>query len=202
MNVLITAGPTREHIDPVRYISNESSGLMGFALAEAAHAVGANVTLIAGPVDLETPKGVTRIDVVSCDDMRKHVIRHAKKADVIIMAAAVADASPQRRSKKKLKKPLKQIKLIPTPDILAELGKTKRDDQTIIGFALETGSLLANARKKLKSKHCDWIVANTHRSLGSSDSKATLIPARGKAISIPLLAKHDLAMLILSHVLA
>jgi phosphopantothenoylcysteine synthetase/decarboxylase len=201
MQILIAAGPTREYIDPVRYISNDSSGKMGFALAQAAHELDADVTLVTGPVDLKTPKGVERIDVVSCNDMKRTIMRHTKKADVIIMAAAVADFKPTRRSKNKLKKPIKQIKLTQNPDILNELGKIVREDQTLIGFALETGNVIANAKKKLKSKGCDWIVANRHTSIGADQSKATLIPRKGRTISLPKLPKHDLAMVILSHVL-
>jgi len=202
MNILITAGPTREYLDPVRYLSNESSGKMGFAFAEAAHALGADVTLIAGPVDLATPKGATRIDVTSSDEMYRAVMNHARRADIIVMAAAVADAKPARRSKTKLKKPLKPLKLVPTRDILAELGKKKRDEQLLVGFALETTKLIANAQKKLKKKNCDWIVANSAQALGADASKATLIPKHGKQIALPKLHKHDLAVVMLSHVFA
>lgn len=202
MNVLITAGPTREYLDPVRYISNESSGKMGFAFAQAVRTFGADVTLVAGPVALETPRGVTRIDVVSAEEMRRAVMRLARNADVIIMAAAVADARPRRHFTHKLKKPLKPIQLSPTPDILAELGSIKRDDQVLVGFALETSHMIARATKKLRTKGCDWIVANTERAVGAAASQATLISQAGAIIRLPLLPKHDLAMMILSHILA
>lgn len=201
MHVLITAGPTREYIDPVRYISNHSSGKMGFALAEAAHSLGAEVTLIAGSVNLTTPEGVTRIDVVTCNEMMRAVMRLAKKANVIIMAAAVSDFRPARYSKKKLKKPVKTIRLTQNPDILEDLGKVARDDQILVGFALETGNVISNAKKKLRSKGCDWIVANRHTSIGADQSKATLIPRYGRSIALPKLPKYDLAMVILSHIL-
>ncbi len=174
---------------------------MGFALAEAAVALGNEVTLVAGPVNVDTPKGVKRIDVVSCEEMRRQVMRRARRADVVIMAAAIADARPQRYSKKKLKKPLASIRLTPTPDILAELGAIKKDDQVLVGFALETEALIANATRKMRAKNCDWMVANKASALGAHESKATLIPRRGRPIALPLLPKHDLAVLLLSHIL-
>ena len=202
MNILITAGPTREYLDPVRFISNDSSGKMGFALAEAARVLGAEVTLVTGPTSLPTPKGVTRIDVVTCKEMHTAVKRFSRKADIIIMAAAVADMKPARYSKKKIKKPIASIRLAPNPDILEDLGKIKGDDQILVGFALETQDMIANAKKKLRKKNCDWIVANKHTSIGADESKATLIPHKGKNIALPSLPKHDLAMVILSHILA
>lgn len=203
--VLITAGPTREYIDPVRYISNDSSGRMGFALAEAATHLDCRTTLITGPVDLDTPDGVKRIDVLSADDMHKAVMREAKRHDVIIMAAAVADFTPRTKAKNKIKKSVRnakgaEIKLKRTKDILADLCK-KRNHKTIIGFALETKGLEKNARKKLNAKGCDWIVANSAKTINSKSSKALLIPKDGKKISLPRLPKEDLAIVILSHVL-
>lgn len=174
---------------------------MGFALAQAARQLGFKVTLIAGPVELPDPRGVKRIDVVSGEEMRRAVLREMKNAHIIIMAAAVADFRPARYSKKKIKKPVRGIKLKSNPDILEELGKKKTDEQTLVGFALETENMIANAKKKLKAKGCDWMVANMSSAIGSDESKATLIPRKGKRIALPRLPKHDLAMLILSHVL-
>ncbi len=204
--VLITAGPTREYLDPVRYLSNDSSGRMGFALAAAAAELGCTTTLIAGPVALETPKGVERIDVVSAREMFETVKRRAPQQDLIIMAAAVADYRPARFSKQKLKRTIgpsdhRTIGLKPNPDILAWLGKHRRTDQTLVGFALETKDLEKNARKKLKHKRCDWIVANRENSIGSAESTALLIPKEGQKVRLPKLLKHDLAMLLLSHLL-
>lgn len=204
--VLVTAGPTREYIDPVRYISNDSSGRMGFALARAARARGFGVTLIAGPVALETPEGVARIDVTSAGEMRTAVMKCRSRADIIIMAAAVADFAPAKISRHKVKKAsIKKsmsIKLIRTPDILAELGRKKRRGQIVVGFALETDSIEKNARKKLTEKNCDWIVANSHRSIGGKMSRAILIHRSKGTIRLPMQGKRDLARRILSHIAA
>ncbi|MFA4874162.1 MAG: phosphopantothenoylcysteine decarboxylase [bacterium] len=216
IKVLVTAGPTREYLDPVRYISNDSSGQMGFAIAKAAGELGCDVTLVAGPVSLDTPARVRRIDVVTAREMRREVMRRAAKADIIIMAAAVADWRPRRVSKQKIKRskghphpiPLPSrergltIALVENPDILAELGKTKKPGQTLVGFALETGNLERNARVKLKHKRCDWIVANSAAAIGARQSRAMLLAADGRRIALPRLAKEDLAVVILSHILS
>ncbi|MFH1829415.1 MAG: phosphopantothenoylcysteine decarboxylase [Pseudomonadota bacterium] len=201
--VLITAGPTREHLDPVRYLSNESSGQMGFALAKAAQEFGCDVTLIAGPVQISTPPKVKRIDVISGRQMHKKVMEHAKKSDLIIMAAAVSDWRPKKQSKGKIKKGSKapSFSLVNNPDILAELCKKKKADQTIVGFALETSNLEKNAKTKLKKKGCNWIVANNARAIGAKQGRALLFNSQGKKISLPLLPKEDLAVIILSHVM-
>ena len=201
--MLITAGPTREYIDPVRYISNVSSGKMGFALAKAAHELGGDVTLIAGHVDRETPKGVKGIAVTTARHMHKAALREAKKADIIIMAAAVADWRPKGARRAKMKRSAKSIKLemVPNPDILADLCMKKKDGQTIVGFALETGDLERNARRKLKKKGCDWIVANKVSAIGADVSGGILIRRDGKKIRLPRLPKEDLAVVILSHVM-
>jgi phosphopantothenoylcysteine decarboxylase/phosphopantothenate--cysteine ligase len=200
---LITAGPTREYIDPVRYISNDSSGRMGFSLAKAAHELGGDVTLIAGPVGLETPEGVRGLAVTNAIEMHRATLRESKNADIIIMAAAVTDWRPKgsRRSKiKKGKKPPK-LELVENPDILSDICKKRRDGQTIVGFALETADLERNARRKLKKKGCDWIVANKASAIGACVSKAILIGKDGKKVSLPKLPKEDLAVVILSHVM-
>ena len=206
VRVLVTAGPTREYIDPVRYISNDSSGQMGFALAKAAVELGGEVTLISGPVALAAPKGVKGIAVTTAREMHAAALKEAKKADIIIMAAAVADWRPARFSKSKLKRtkvPKYQstIVLKPNPDILADLCKRRRPGQTIVGFALETADLEKNARKKLKTKGCDWIVANKANAIGARVSRALLIDKDGKKVSLPRLPKDDLAVVILSHVM-
>lgn len=204
--ILITAGPTREYLDPVRYLTNESSGQMGFALAEVSRDFGAAVTLIAGPVTLPTPHGIKRIDVVSAEEMQRATLREAKRADVVIMAAAVADWRPQKQAVHKLKKrPAQQhttIKLVQNPDILAQLGQQKRDRQLVVGFALETDELERNALQKLQRKHCDWIVANAASAMNARQSRAILFSRDGKRIPLPKLPKEDLAVLILSHLLA
>lgn len=205
-HVLITAGPTREYIDPVRYISNDSSGQMGFALAAAAQGLGCDVTLVAGPVALPTPPRVRRIDVISALEMQRVVTKLAAKADVIVMAAAVADWRPSRASRAKIKKSTtrskpRSIALTENQDILAGLGKIKKPHQILVGFALETSNLERNARAKLKSKRCDWIVANTAATIGAAQSQALLLAADGRRIPLPRLSKEDLAMVILSHIL-
>jgi phosphopantothenoylcysteine decarboxylase / phosphopantothenate---cysteine ligase len=201
LRVLITAGPTREYLDPVRYLSNDSSGQMGFALARAATELGFAVTLIAGPVALPTPAGVRRIDVISAQEMQRATLRCAPKADIVIMAAAVADWRPERRHAQKLKKGDRRpaIALVENPDILAALCRRKRRGQTIVGFALETDRLEARARAKLARKRCDWIVANAASAIGAAKSRAILLSAGGQRILLPVLPKEDLAILILSH---
>jgi phosphopantothenoylcysteine decarboxylase / phosphopantothenate---cysteine ligase len=206
LRILITAGPTREYIDPVRYLSNDSSGQMGFSLAAAARRLGCDVTLVAGPVALPTPAGVKRIDVISARDMQCAVTKVSAKTDVIIMAAAVADWRPSRTSRAKIKKTTASSKphsiaLIENPDILAELGKKKKPHQILVGFALETEKLERNARAKLAHKRCDWIVANLSTSIGARQSSAILISADGRRTPLPRLLKEDLAVVILSHVL-
>lgn len=201
--VLITAGPTREYIDPVRYISNDSSGQMGFALAKAAHELGSEVTLVSGPVDLKAPPGVKGIAVTTAREMHRVASREAKKADIIIMAAAVADWRPKSTRRSKMKRDARAFKMemVPNSDILADLSRKRKDGQTIVGFALETGDLEKNARRKLKRKGCDWIVANKASAIGARTSRAILISSEGKKVSLPRLPKEDLAVVILSHVM-
>lgn len=205
-HVLVSAGPTREAIDPVRFLSNHSTGTMGFALAEAARIRGAQVTLISGPTDLDTPHGVDRIDVTSADDMHAAVKSHAK-ADIIIMAAAVADYTPLETSASKIKKQEGEliVRLRRTPDILAELGKSKRPGQQLIGFALETDDVIPNARRKLESKNLDWIVLNNLRETGAGFGKktnrVTLIGRNGTIEELPLMSKEKVAEAILDRII-
>ncbi|MDX1586851.1 MAG: bifunctional phosphopantothenoylcysteine decarboxylase/phosphopantothenate--cysteine ligase CoaBC [Balneolaceae bacterium] len=183
-SVLVTAGPTREHIDPVRFISNPSSGKMGFAMARAARDLGGEVTLIHGPVSLDPPAGVKTLKIESTEDLFEKVKQHSAH-DVIIMAAAVSDFSPVNFEQQKVKKEKAspEIKLKRTTDILAWLGKNRKADQTLIGFAMETENLLENARKKLEKKNVDWIAAN---SLSDSDAGFEVDTNR-----IELLSKTD-----------
>ncbi|RNC85846.1 MAG: bifunctional phosphopantothenoylcysteine decarboxylase/phosphopantothenate--cysteine ligase CoaBC [Balneola sp.] len=166
--VIVTAGPTREFIDPVRFISNPSSGKMGFAMAKAAQRLGAEVILIHGPVHLENPEGVVLRSIVSADDLFK-AIQHEADADVIIMAAAVSDFTPAQTFGHKVKKDAAEdaIELAKTTDILAWLGDRKPAHQTLIGFAMETEDLIENATSKLSKKKADWVIAN---SLAKEDS--------------------------------
>ncbi|RMG31363.1 MAG: bifunctional phosphopantothenoylcysteine decarboxylase/phosphopantothenate--cysteine ligase CoaBC, partial [Methanobacteriota archaeon] len=163
--VLITSGPTREFFDPVRYISNYSSGKMGYALALEAFARGADVTVVSGPTDIPIPSGVKWIEITSANEMAEAVMKEIKDSDIFISAAAVADYTPEKTSGSKLKKQNEtlQISLKPTKDILAEVGKRKKPGQFLIGFALETDDLLEKGREKLKKKNLDGIVINSAR---------------------------------------
>jgi len=196
--VVVTAGPTRERIDPVRFISNHSTGTMGFELARAAARRGADVVLIAGPVSLATPDGVRRIDVESSAAMHATAMKHAD-ADVIIMSAAVADFTPTTPSDSKIKKDAASsgLNLKPTADILAELGKVKRDGQLLVGFALETDNGLENARGKLERKNLDWIVLNNPKEegagFGTGTNRVTLLSRGDRRVDLPIMPKAEVA---------
>lgn len=207
VEVLVTAGPTRESLDPVRFLTNHSTGRMGFALAEAAARRGARVTLVSGPSALDTPKGVTRIDVVTAEEMHAEV-QVRKDADLVLMAAAVADFTPETTSASKLKKTgdAMTLRLRPTPDILAALGREKRPGQTLVGFALETDDGLANARRKLEKKNLDWIVLNDPKEEGAGfgvgTNRVTLLHRSGRMEALPLMPKRAVAEAILDRVTA
>lgn len=203
--VLVTAGPTREHIDPVRFISNPSSGKMGFAIAEAAAARGAEVTLISGPAQLATPAGVERIETTSAADMYQAVMARSD-SDLVIMAAAVADYTPAETSPHKEKKAEgdRSILLRRTRDILAELGVRKRSGQILVGFAMETRNGLENAREKLRSKNLDWIVLNQINTEGAGfdvdTNRVTLLGRDSEPEELPLMSKRDVADAVLDRV--
>jgi phosphopantothenoylcysteine decarboxylase/phosphopantothenate--cysteine ligase len=203
-NVLITVGATREEIDPVRFISNRSSGKMGFALAEAARRRGASVTAIAGATTVQPPAGVTTIRVSSAQEMADSVSRELTKSTVFIGAAAVADYRPAERVNQKIKKAAESltIKLERTPDILSTVALNRREDLLVIGFAAESENLLENAQKKLVAKRLDLIVANDITQSGAgfdSDANAVTILQRGnsKHTQLPLMSKNELANQIL-----
>ncbi len=204
--VLITAGPTQEPLDPVRFISNRSSGKMGYALAEVAGERGARVVLISGPVHLPAPQGVTLIRVHTAIEMRNAVFEHLAEATIIVKSAAVADYHLSRVPQHKVKKTATRmsLELDPTPDILAELGQ-KKGDRLLIGFAAETENLTAGARSKLESKNCDMVVANL---VGGADSgfesdqnEVTLVMRTGETISLPRASKREIADRIFDQVL-
>jgi phosphopantothenoylcysteine decarboxylase/phosphopantothenate--cysteine ligase len=206
--ILVTAGPTQEPIDPVRYIGNRSSGKMGFALAAAAAARGATVTLVAGPVDRETPRGVRRIDVMTAREMNEAVQREFPAADAVVMAAAVADFAPTSPSASKIKrgslaKGSMTINLTQNPDILKSLGERKTR-QILVGFALETEDGPANALQKLTSKNIDLIVLNNPHvegaGFGSDTNVVTVLGRDGATENLPRMAKVDLAHVILDRV--
>jgi phosphopantothenoylcysteine decarboxylase/phosphopantothenate--cysteine ligase len=173
---IVTAGPTHEPIDPVRFIGNHSSGLMGFALAEKLAEQGADVTLITGPTSLHTTnKTIQRVNVVTAEEMLNHTLFHAKNADLIIMAAAVADYTPKTVFSEKIKKKNSEwdISLKKTTDILHELGKRKEKNQCLVGFALETENEAENAKQKLQQKNADFIVLNSLKNSGAGFKSAT-----------------------------
>ncbi len=159
--VLITAGPTQEPLDPVRYLTNHSSGKMGYSLARCAQLMGAEVTLVCGPIDLNVPKGIKRVDVQTAEEMYQAVLTVFTECDVVIKAAAVADYRPKQKNENKIKKQNSDIylELARNKDILAELGKIK-EDRVLVGFAAETEDVVANASEKIKRKNLDFIVAN------------------------------------------
>ena len=201
--VVVTAGPTREHIDPVRFISNPSSGKMGFAMAKAAERLGAEVTLIHGPVNISKPEGIKSIEIESANELFEQIQKHAN-ADVIIMAAAVSDFTPEESSQHKIKKDKAKssIKLQQTPDILAWLGDHKKNGQVLIGFAMETENLLENAKAKLKKKNADWIVANSlNEDESGFESDKNRVHVLGKKDTMQIKGlKSEVARQVLSHI--
>jgi phosphopantothenoylcysteine decarboxylase/phosphopantothenate--cysteine ligase len=204
--VLITAGPTQEPLDPVRFISNRSSGKMGYALAEAAVARGAEVILVAGPVDLPDPPGVTVVHVQTAVEMRAAVMANLAKSTIIVKAAAVADYHVSQVPQRKIKKTATRmsLELDPTHDILAELGQRK-GDRLLIGFAAETENLVEEARRKLESKNCDMVVANLVGQEGtgfeSDENEVILVPRAGENIPLRRSPKREIAERIFDQVL-
>ena len=200
--VLVTAGPTREAVDPVRFISNHSTGKMGYAIARAASLRGARVILVSGPVSIEPPLFAELVPVVSAEDMYNAVMKYKDEADIIIKSAAVADYTPVTISSEKIKKQDgdMRIELRRTKDILKELGQSRRENQFICGFAMETENLIENAVKKLESKNVDMIVANSLKTegagFGTDTNVVTLITKDGKT-ELPLMSKDEVAMKIL-----
>ncbi|HEY8394815.1 MAG TPA: bifunctional phosphopantothenoylcysteine decarboxylase/phosphopantothenate--cysteine ligase CoaBC, partial [Thermaerobacter sp.] len=208
MRFLVTAGPTREPIDPVRFISNRSSGKMGFALAEAARDRGAAVTLVSGPVSLPDPPGVEVVRVETAREMLEAVLARAGEADAIIKAAAVADFRPAHPSAHKLKKAAVApvVELEPNTDILRELGQRKRPGQVLVGFAAETCDLLENAQRKIREKNLDFIVLNDVSQPGAGfevdTNIVTLVFADGRVEPLPQMSKREVADAILDRLVA
>lgn len=196
--IMITAGPTYEKIDPVRFIGNYSSGKMGFALAEECARRGAEVTLLSGPVSLACSQRIRRIDVESCQQMHETAVAEFPQQDAAILCAAVADFRPKEVADKKIKRGSDEltIQLVPTNDIAAELGKNKRAGQRLIGFALETNDEQANARKKLEKKNFDFIVLNSTRNEGTtfrSDNNQVSIISKGPVKEYGKKSKQEVA---------
>ena len=203
--ILVTAGPTKERVDPVRYLTNRSSGKMGYAIAEEAARLGAEVTLVSGPVNLAVPEHVTVIKVESAEEMYDAVMERFGDQDAVIKSAAVADYRPAKVLDQKLKKQESSlmITLEKTKDILKELGKTKTH-QILVGFAAETNDVEAYAAKKLKEKNLDLIVANDVTETGAGfegdTNIVTLLDSKGNKESLPILSKHTVAQKILEKV--
>ena len=208
LRVLVTAGATRERFDPVRYMTNDSSGKMGFAVAEAARARGAEVTVVAGHTTAAEPQGVTMVRVDATRELYDAVLEHAAKADVVIQAAAPADyrfaQTHDEKYKKRAGEPL-MVELVENPDIAAEVGRRKKPGQTLVGFAAETGPKIENAKQKLEKKHLDLIVFNDVTAPGAGfnvdTNIATLVTREGET-ACPLRTKRELADDILNAVMA
>jgi phosphopantothenoylcysteine decarboxylase/phosphopantothenate--cysteine ligase len=205
--LLITAGPNREPLDPVRYISNRSSGKMGYALARAGVRRGAEVALVSGPTALEPPVGARLIAVTTAADMRAAILKEYGQCTAVIMAAAVSDYHAAAVAEKKIKRgkgPI-ELRLEPNPDILKELGQNK-DGRWLIGFAAETEDLTANAQKKLREKNLDIVVANNVAETGSGfdgdTNIATIVDRTGATRALPMMSKDELADQIYDHFLA
>ena len=205
LTVLVTAGPTREMIDPVRFLSNRSTGRMGYAIAEAAERRGAKVVLVSGPVELPAPAGVQLVPVVSTQDMFRAVTENAKAADVVIQAAAPADFTPESVSSQKIKKTGADmaVRLVPTPDIAKTLGENKRPGQILVAFAAETENALENARGKRTRKNADLIVVNDVTRPGAGfagDTNIVTILSEDRETEYPVMSKRAVAGVILDNV--
>lgn len=206
VKVLVTAGPTVEKIDPVRYITNHSSGKMGYALAEAAAKRGADVTLISGPVNLEPPMFVKTVKVESAKDMYNAVTDAFSDCDILIKAAAVADYTPEAVSDEKIKKNdgTLSLALSKTKDILKAVGQLKKDNQFVCGFSMETSNLVENSKKKLASKNCDMIVANNLKDDGAGfgvDTNKVTILTNDSVRSLDVLSKKEVAAQVLDEIM-
>ena len=204
-NILVTAGPTRENVDPVRYLTNRSSGKMGYAVAEAAARRGARVILVSGPTSLEAPAGVERIDVRTAEEMHRAVLDKVASCSIAIFAAAVSDYRPAEPNGQKIKRNTESftLSLEPTPDILASVARNK-GERFLVGFAAETDHVAENARKKLASKNADLIVANDVTAEGAGfdhdTNIVTLFARDGRDLALPRMSKSEVAQRILDEV--
>ncbi|MBI5493058.1 MAG: bifunctional phosphopantothenoylcysteine decarboxylase/phosphopantothenate--cysteine ligase CoaBC [Deltaproteobacteria bacterium] len=200
--VLVTAGPTREAIDPVRFVSNASSGRMGYALARAARRRGAEVVLVSGPSYLPKPSGITFVPVTTAEEMRDACVRYYPQSTIVVMAAAIADYRPTKSYPTKVKKDAKtlSIEMERTVDVLHYMGKKKKEAQILVGFALETENIEENAKKKLGEKNLDLVVANTPAGLDSLTNQVTIINRDNDIEVLPPLGKDEIADRILDRV--
>lgn len=206
IKLLVTAGPTMEKIDPVRYISNHSTGKMGYAIARAAMLRGAEVTLVSGKTDIAPPMGVHTIDVISAADMAKAVKERAGEQDIIIKAAAVADYRPKYAADEKIKKKDGEmsIELERTEDILGFLGAHKGQNQFLCGFSMETENMAENSRKKIKKKNLDLIVANNLKQPGAgfgTDTNIVTLMSENDTVQLPLMGKDEVADKLLDYIM-
>ena len=206
LRVLVTAGPTQESLDPVRYLTNHSSGKMGYAIARAAARRGAEVTLVAGPTSLERPRFMQVVEIISAEDMFREVTSRASGQDIIIKAAAVADYTPAQVAEDKLKKKDgdMSIPLVRTKDILGYLGEHRREGQYLCGFSMETRDMLENSRKKLHKKHVDMIAANNVKESGAGfavDTNLLTLITEDSENALPLMSKEDAANALLDEIL-
>ncbi len=206
LRVLVTAGPTQEALDPVRYLTNHSSGKMGYAIAKAASRRGAQVTLVTGPTALPRPRFMEVAEIVSAADMFREVTERAPEQDIIIKAAAVADYTPEQVAEDKLKKKDGEmsIPLRRTQDILQYLGDHRRENQFLCGFSMETRDMLENSRKKLEKKHVDMIAANNVKEAGAGfavDTNLLTLITRDDEKALPLMSKDDAADALLTEIL-
>jgi len=195
MKILITAGPTREHLDPVRFISNSSTGTMGYLIAQEGKKRGYKIILITGPTHLKPPDGIKVVKVTSAEEMKEAVLKYFPECNALIMAAAVSDWKPQMKFSEKLKRKKEwDLKLIPNPDILKEVSKIKKENQIVIGFALETEKIEENALKKLKEKKLDLIIGNTTEFFGEGKpSEVVFISKDGKIKEYKRINKEKVA---------
>lgn len=200
--VLITAGPTYEFLDDVRYLGNPATGRMGIELAEAAREAGGIVTLVMGPTHLMPPPGVHMIKVVSATDMMEAVAERFEESDVFIASAAVSDYRPRFKKEGKIKKGPKKktIELLKNPDILRTVTKKRRDDQVIVGFSLEAKNLMRNGRQKLEKKRCDLMVVNTPGHFGEAHEIVWILNRRGTVAELPPSGKRAVAQKIIQLV--
>ncbi|MBQ2990969.1 MAG: bifunctional phosphopantothenoylcysteine decarboxylase/phosphopantothenate--cysteine ligase CoaBC [Clostridia bacterium] len=207
LRVMVTAGPTREALDPVRYISNRSSGKMGYAIARAAQQRGAEVTLLSGPVSLDCPPGVQLVPFMTTQDLMDCAVEHAAQQDIVIQAAAPADYRAAEVAAQKIKKQDGAdmvIRLAENPDVAAAIGRTKRSDQTFVGFAAETNDVLAHAQGKLKKKNLDMIVANDVTKPGAGfdvNTNIVTFVTQDEICELPMLTKNEVADRILDRIL-
>lgn len=207
LSVLVTAGPTQERLDPVRFITNRSSGKMGYAIAAAAAARGASVTLVTGPTSLPIPQGVNAVRILSTQELYDQMLALCPKMDVVIQAAAPADFTPETVADQKIKKQGNEplvIRLTQTPDVAAAVGKTKKEGQTLVGFAAETNDVLQNAQKKLAKKNLDLIVANDVTAPGAGfdvDTNIVTFVTQDGLEKLPKMKKTEVADALLDRIL-